>query len=394
MGAQTANKAGMDVTGHGGRSALVGLAMLTFTLLGWSSVPLFVTHFSQAMNVWTQNGWRYLLGAMVWAPVLMWAWWKGTTPRGLWGASLMPAAFNALGQAAFTWSFYNVDTATAAFGLRTQIVFLAIGAYLLFPSERALLRTVGAWAGIVLVVVGVVGTMLLRDSSHDVAKSVGGTGNPLLGMGAAVAAGLLFASYGLSVRRNMHGFHPVTAFAAISQITAAISVVLMLVLSRDSSKLLDYGMAVRALSAGGWGILFLSAVIGITLGHAAYFVSIARLGVSTTSGVLQLQPFCVAIAQFVVFNKVMTGGQWAAGTVAVMGALVLLYAQWRLTRTSRAAVGVDVLEDQAMPPVAGDESEGIEVAEMDAMPVESDGQRNHSSAAGRDAGNGNSPRQR
>ncbi len=349
--------------------------MLVFTLVGWSSVPLFVTHFSHAMNVWTQNGWRYLLGALVWAPVLVWGRIKGTTPRGLWKASVMPAIFNALGQAAFTWSFYNVDTATAAFGLRTQIVFLAVGAYLLFPSERALLRMRGAWIGILLVIVGVVGTMLLRDSAHDAAKSVGSFNNPLLGMAAAVAAGLLFASYGLSVRRNMHGYHPVTAFAAISQITAGISLVLMLGLSRDATGAPDFGAAIFSLSSAGLAMLFLSAIIGITLGHAAYFVSIARLGVATTSGVLQLQPFCVAIAQFVVFNQVMTGGQWAAGTVAVIGALVLLYAQWRLTRATSAPVGAHVAAGAVMPPIAGEESEGIEAAEMEAMPVESERKR-------------------
>lgn len=354
---------------------MLGLAMLAFTLIGWSSVPLFVTHFSHVMNPWTQNGWRYLLGALVWAPVLAWGWMKATTPRGLWKAAVMPAIFNALGQAAFTWSFYNVDMATAAFGLRTQIVFLAVGAYLLFPSERALLRTMGAWIGILLVVVGVVGTMLLRDKSMDAVKSIGSVDSPVLGMVAAVAAGLLFASYGLSVRRNMHGYHPVTAFAAISQITAGISLVLMLGLSRDASKSPDFGAAIFSLSVGGLAMLFLSAIIGITLGHAAYFVSIARLGVSTTSGVLQLQPFCVAVAQFFVFGKVMTGGQWTAGTVAVVGALVLLYAQWRLTRTSSAPAGADVAAGEALPPIAGAESEGIEAAEMDAMPVKSDGTR-------------------
>jgi drug/metabolite transporter (DMT)-like permease len=353
---------------------VLGPAMLLFTLLGWSSVPLFVTHFSHAMNVWTQNGWRYLFAAMLWSPVLVWAWMKRTTPRGLWRASLLPAVFNALGQAAFTWSFYNVDTSTAAFGLRTQIVFVPVGAYLLFPSERALLRRPGAWAGIVLVIAGVVGTMLLRDASHDVTRSVGGSGSAAMGMVMAVTAGLLFACYGLAVRKNMHGFHPVTAFAAISQITAVISFVLMLGLSRDEgTHALDWGRAVWGLSAGQMVMLLVSAIIGITLGHAAYFTSIARLGVSTTSGVLQLQPFCVAIAQFAVFGTMMTGGQWVSGVVAVIGALLLLYVQWRLTRAARERVGADA--GAGMPPVAGDESEGVEAAEMEAMPVESDGER-------------------
>jgi drug/metabolite transporter (DMT)-like permease len=354
------------------KSALVGLTLLILTLLGWSSVPLFVTHFSGAMDGWTQNGWRYGFAAVLWAPVLVWAIVRGTMPAGLWRASVAPSVFNALGQAAFTWSFYNVDTATGAFGLRVQIVFLAVGAYLMFPSERALLRRPGAWLGIVLVLGGVLGTMLLRADHGSRPLAVGGWGSPMLGMAMAVVAGLLFACYALCVRKCMHGYPPVTAFAAVSQITAAISMAIMVALARDPhTKSLDLGAAVWGLSAGQMAILAASAVIGIALGHTFYFVSIARLGVATTSGVLQLQPFCVAIAQFMVFGELMTTGQWASGTIAVIGALVLLYAQWRLTHAGGTPLGADAAE--ALPPIAGIESEGIEVAEMDAMPVESDG---------------------
>jgi drug/metabolite transporter (DMT)-like permease len=184
----------------------------------------------------------------------------------------------------------------------------------------------------------------------------------------------------------------VTAFAAISQFTAIISVVMMLGLSRDATtNELDYGREVWNLSARLMSLLMLSALIGITLGHAAYFVSIARLGVSTTSGVLQLQPFCVAIAQFAIDRKLMTPGQWGSGTVAVIGALVLLYAQWSLTRMlhrSAAANGQGV-----SPPVAGAESEGIEAAEMDAMPVRSDGVRDQGTASSADPDSGQNRRQ-
>jgi drug/metabolite transporter (DMT)-like permease len=185
----------------------------------------------------------------------------------------------------------------------------------------------------------------------------------------AVAGGALFAVYGLMVRRNLHGFHPVTAFAAVSQLTGLISVALMLVLSRESAGGLDWGGGVWALSAGQMAMLMLSAVIGITLGHTTYFISIARLGVSTTSAVLQLQPVCVAAAEFAIAGELMTGWQWACGTIAVGGAFLLLYVQWV---TGRAAAGPRIA---GLGRTAGEESEGIETAEMDAMPVESGRER-------------------
>lgn len=346
------------------------MVTVLMTLIGWSSVPLFITHFSHAIDVWTSNGWRYGFSALLWAPVLMlggWGGWKQRMrlPRGLWKAAAVPAVLNAVGQAGFAWSFYNLDPATATFGMRMQIVFVAVGAYLLFPTERAVLRSPWSWLGMVLVLSGVLGTALLRDST-DVPTPVAGSVSPAFGLGLAIFAGLCFAAYGLSVRKCMHGFHPVTAFAAISQITAAITVALMFVLARDPrSGVMDFGASALGLSAGQFGLLLLSAVIGIALGHVFYYISLARLGVAVTSAILQLQPFCVAVAQFMIFGKLLTNGQWVSGAGAVAGACLLLYVQWTLTR-ARRPIGKQVLDER----IAGDAPVGIEVAEGDAVPVE------------------------
>lgn len=365
--------------GHSGSGyALMGVLMVVLTLVGWSSVPLFVTHFSQSIDVWTQNGWRYAFSAVLWAPVLVWAYARRSMPANLWRASLVPSIANALGQAAFTWSFYNVDTTTATFGLRMQIVFLAVGAYLMFPSERALLRRPLAWVGMFMVLGGIIGTIILRDPAHDVMTAVGGSNRPLLGVLVAVVSGLLFACYALAVRKYMHGYHPLTAFAAISQITALLSVVMMVALAKHPvTRVHDFGWSVWMLDGGQLLLLGLSSVIGIGLGHTFYYISIARLGVAVTSGVLQLQPFCVAVLRFALMGVLMTAGQWVSGSVAVGGAMVLLWAQWSLTRRGGATTGQ---EASRMPPVAGAESEGVEAAEMDAIPVQSDGPAGHHAA--------------
>lgn len=297
-------------------SAWFGVVTIVMTLLGWSAVPLFIAHFSHAIDPWTSNGWRYGFSALLWAPVLVYAFARRTVPAGLWRASLVPALFNALGQVVFAWSFYKIDPATASFGLRTQIVFVSIGAYFMFPSERALLKRPAAWLGIALVLVGTCGMILAGTS----------VGAPLSGYLLATSAGLLFAGYGLAVRRYMHGFHPVTAFAAISQYTAAIMVALMLVLGRE------HGAEAWRLANDQFLLLLLSSIIGIALGHVFYYIAIARLGIAVSSGVVQLQPFCVAIAQYYLFNKVLSLPQWISGSLAVCGALLLLGVQWQLSQ--------------------------------------------------------------
>lgn len=311
------------------------MATVLITLLGWSSVPLFIAHFSKDVDVWTSNGWRYAFSALLWAPVLIVVHARKRAPDGLWTNSIVPAIVNALGQAAFAWSFYNIDPATATFGLRMQLVFVAIGAYLLFPSERAVLRRPQAWLGIALVLGGIAGTLFLADRNNLPKDVAGASASYAFGVVLAVVAGLLFAAYALSVRRFMHGYHPVTAFAAISQYTSLILVGLMLALARDpKSAVPDFGLHALALGAGPFALLLLSSLIGIALGHVFYYISIARLGVAVSSGVIQLQPFCVAIAQLMLFNKPLTTGQWVFGILAVVGATLLLHTQWSVSRAA------------------------------------------------------------
>lgn len=316
-------------------SAWTGVLTVVLTLLGWSSVPLFISHFAKTLDLWTSNGWRYGFSALLWAPVILIGWRRGTLPPGIASAAVFPALFNALGQVAFAWSFYKIDPTTATFGLRLQIVFVAIGAYLMFPSERAVLRHPASWAGIVLVLGGIAGTIFLAPGAAS------RIGDHTFGVVLAISGGLLFACYGLSVHRQMHGYHPVTAFAVISQYTSLVMVILMLGLGRRSGlEALDTSI----LPLPQFGLLLLSAVIGIALGHVFYYISIARLGVAVSSGVIQLQPFCVALGQFALFGKQPTSGQIFCGLIAVTGAILLLGVQWRLSRRSERSLPTAAVE--------------------------------------------------
>lgn len=328
---------------HAPPGAALGVVTILLTLAGWTSVPLFIVHQASLIDVWTSNGWRYAFAAVLWAPLLVHQWMNKTLPKGVWRAALIPAAFNAVAQTAFAWSFYNIDPATATFGLRLQIVFIVIGAYLMFPAERAVLRSPVSWIGLVMVVGGIGGTLLMADRAN-LPKVVDAMGSASYAAGVvlAVLAGLLFAAYGLSVRKCMGGVKAVTAFAAISQYTCVLLLIVMFALAKDPvTRTHDFGISALNLSAKEFGILMLSSLIGIALGHVFYYISIARLGVAVSGGVTQLQPFCVALAQLAIFGKELKGGQWVCGCLAVLGAGLLLSVQWRQSR-------------QAMKPTAGE----------------------------------------
>lgn len=319
--------------------------MVVMTLVGWSSVPLFLKHFSHSIDQWTSNGWRYGFSALVWAPVLLAGVAGGRLPRGLWRLALVPSLFNIVGQVCFTWAFYKIDPGLVTFGLRAQIVFVSIGGYLMFASERRVIRTRGYLAGAFMVIAGVLTTVSVGARAGE---------GHWLGVLLALGAGAFFASYALSVRRYMHGMHPVVAFAAISQYTAAGMLVLMLALGERG------GLSALDLPGAQFALLLLSALIGIALGHVFYYASIARLGVAVSSGVIQLQPFIVTALSAGIFHEQLTARQWTGGVIAISGAALMLWMQHRLSRAERATGGAmaDALEDQIEPdPAAPDSAE-------------------------------------
>lgn len=297
--------------------------MILLTLAGWTSIPLFLKHFSHLIDPWTANGWRYGASALLWLPVLLIGARRGTLPKGLWRAALVPSVFNIGAQVCFAIAPYMVGPGLMTFSMRLQIVFLTVGAAMLFPAERRIIKARGFIIGISMVLLGTIATLAFKPGGLG-----GGTAG---GVALSIAAGLLYACYGLAVRKNMHGLPPFTAFAAVSQYTAAAIAVLMLIFGdRSGATAIDLG-------PGQFWLLMLSAVIGIGIGHTLYFASIARLGLAVSAGVVQLQPITVSIGSFLLFDEKLTLTQWCGGLLAVAGAAIMLVAQHRAAVRHAAA---------------------------------------------------------
>ena len=301
------------------KGAAGGVVFITLTLLCWSSVPLFLKYFTSYIDGWTANGWRYGISALFWSPVLLIGLCRAGLPPGLWRAAVVPSFVNIIGQSCFAWSPYFINPGLLTFMLRFQILLVAAGAYLLFPSERRILRSKAYWLGAILVLSGSMGTCLLGRELPQ--------GATALGIALAIAAGIFFGGYSLSVRYFMQGVHPVTAFAVISQYTAAGLVVIMLAVGSRQ------GFAVMSLTSGQWGMLVISALVGIALAHVLYYSSLARLGVAVSAGVILLQPFITGTTSYFLFGEELTTAQWATGALAVAGAGLMLRTQHRLSRS-------------------------------------------------------------
>ena len=314
-----------------------GVIYVVITLLGWSSVLLFLRHLAPFIDVWTANGWRYGMCAVVLFPFLFSKRAGNVVPRDIWLRAIPPALFNSVGQTCFGASVYFIEPGLAGFLLRVSLIASTFGAFVLFADERALMRSRVFWMGMLLVAGGSVGTVLLGENQLRGAVATG----VLLG----AAAGGLFGLYGVSVRYCMRGIPSIQSFAAISTYTA-LAMVLLMVWQGE-----EHGMNVLGLSPANLAILVFSAFIGIALGHIFYYASIARLGVAVTGAIVQLAPFLGGAASVVVFDEVLTVGQWAAGFIMLGGGMLLLRAERQRSRpvpSERVSFPVE-LEDVGDP---------------------------------------------
>ncbi len=304
-------------------SRWLGVLTVVLTLGGWTIVPILIKEFTADVDGWTSNGWRYGFAALLWLPLLVWRRLRKTGKPGLFRAAMTPGLINAAAQVCFTMSFYQIDPGLVAFGLRAQIVAVTLGAAIMFPSERAVIRTLGFLVGLALLMIGTLTTIGLSGKFGEKAGT--------LGVVLAMMAGVGFAGYALAVRKCMTGYGSMASFAAISQYTAGAMIVLMLILGEGS------GAGALEMELPRFGLFLLSAVIGIAAGHVLYYVSIEKLGVTVSSGVIQLQPFTVAALSFFWFKERLSVAQWLFGALAVVGAITMIVVQHRVKqRLARA----------------------------------------------------------
>lgn len=295
------------------REAAIGFTYILITLVGWSSVPLFLRYFTTYIDGWTANGWRYGMSALFWMPVLIVAARSKRLPPQLWKAALVPGLMNIAAQCCFAWAPYFIKPGMLTFLLRMQIVFLAIGAFVLFPGERHAMRTKSYWFGVIIVLSGLIGLCFL---GAEVPR-----GSRALGVVLGLASGIFYAGYSLSVRYYMNGVPSQYAFASICLYTATGLIPIMLLLGRDA------GAEVWTFSKLQFVMLVTSAMVGIAWTHVLYYAAMARLGVSIAGGVILLQPFLTSFASFYWFEEKLTGAQWLSGILAMGGAALMVSTQ-------------------------------------------------------------------
>lgn len=305
------------VQGNGFGAAVASMLLALFF---WATVPLLLEHFTHLLDPWTANGSRYFFSAAFWLPFVARAMGKmdpGARGRA-WRAALAPAAAHCAAQVFFGLAPYHNNATVLNFGCRLSIPFATLFGFWMLADERRLAKSATFWCG--LACAG--GGFALMFENGFGTDSTSAAGMALLA-GFSAFWGL----YAVFVRRNLSGLPAHLAYGMVSLLT--FPPLLLLALRFGDWR------ALAGLSAGQWGWLALSSLMGLTLGHVFYYRAIRVLGPIATEGSMLLIPFQTAALAYAALGERLRPGQWAAGGALMLGCAALLWARYR-TRGARA----------------------------------------------------------
>jgi drug/metabolite transporter (DMT)-like permease len=288
------------------------LLCLSVAIVFFASIPVFLKHFTAALDGWTVNGVRYAFGALFWLPLVI-RWHRRVPPgRNIWRDAVPPACVNVVGQTGWALSPYFNDASMMGFVARSSFLFTIIFGFWLLHEERRLARSVIFW-------VGVAGTACGLIALYSGGAKLGST-SPV-GLAILLGTSASWGLYSVLVRRHMRGHSIRLSFGVISLYTSVGLLVLMLLFGAWG-RLAD-------VTLGGWGLLVLSAMLGIALGHVLFYRAIHELGPIVSEGGLLLIPFVTVLGAGLFLGERMGALQWGGGIALVAGSLCLLLARKR-----------------------------------------------------------------
>lgn len=285
---------------------------LAAAILFWSSVPLLLKYFTRQLDAWTVNGLRYLFAALFWLPYVWHQRRKWIGRSRIWRDALPPAAVHLVGQVLFGLCPYFNDATVINFVSRAAFLFTMLGGFLLLREERVIGRHPLFWGGVMATVLGLA-TMY-----------VGGVHTPstsAFGMLLLLITAAFWGLYSVMVRKFMKPYSIRLSFSVISVYAAPGLLALMFGIG-DWRKLLTLG-------PGYWALIWISAILGIALGHTLFYRAIHALGPVASEGALLLIPFTTAVLAGFFLNERLSRLQWLGGLILVLGCVLLLAATLR-----------------------------------------------------------------
>ncbi len=292
----------------------------TIVVLSWASMPLFLKYLTAYLDGWTVNGLRYFVAVLVWSPAIVILARRGELTRALFRNAWIPACGHTVGQVCWGLAPYHNDASIMHFIGRSTFLFMIVFSFLFLHEERRLIGRPVFWVGVAGTVLGVF-FMYWGGAGHG--------GTSLLGIALLLGAGAGWATYGVSVKRNMNQYSSYATFGVIGLYSLPVLLLMMFGLGEWQEMFQMPRVA--------WGWLVLSALTGILLAHILLYVVIRQYGPIVSDGVFQLIPFLSVVGAFILFDERMTPLQWGGGVIMVIAAYALLKAKAETRENNRSA---------------------------------------------------------
>jgi drug/metabolite transporter (DMT)-like permease len=291
-------------------------------VLCWCLAPLAIRYLKDYFGAMAQNFFRYLASLFVlWAltvaasgPVLLRRQLRLLLSR--WRHLLLLALATAAFQASFTYALYLLYPGFASLINQSTVLFSVLLAALFLPDERPTLRSGLFWLGLLLAGGGVVMTLLvgMRLSTLQVG----------LGVGLMLLSSASWALLGTLVRRYVPDLP--TSFTLSAVFTLVTPVFLLSWLAESG------GWSWPAAPGWSWGVLAVSGLIGIGLGHSLYYRAVPVLGLALSSSLSLAIPFLVGVSSFFIFGERLAGVQLLGGALLLGGCYLVIRVRFRAVR--------------------------------------------------------------
>ena len=287
-------------------------------LVCWSISPILIKYLTGYLDFWTQNALRYSIGCLFWLFFLLILARKGRFDRCIWRKAVLPALPNVLMQSTYAAAFYYIDPAFLVLLTNTSILWIAAFSLVFFADERPLVKSKRFRSAMILSVIGLIGVVYFKQGF-----SARGT---VVGIVLALTGGFGWGAYTICARTAFRDIDVREGFAVVSLYTAIILWAFALL----------FGVPIGAFQIGcrPWLAVISSAIMGISLGHVAYYAAIKRIGATIPALVVLAQPFLVFSVSRIVFGELMTTLQLIFGVILLSGAAVAIWAQQVNSRTS------------------------------------------------------------
>ncbi len=286
----------------------------------WTIGALQLEYLSRVMDVWTQNFARYSVACLFWLPLLVAHIRKGRFDHRLWKWALLPTAANIVMQTCWAGAFYHAEPGFVMLLNKSSVIWVAAFSLFFFVEERALLKSVFFWFGLICSVVGVAGVITFQENLSFETSFWGA----FLGVASSVAWAvyIILAKIAFRDTDSRIGFSVVTIYMVVVLATMAFIL----------------GSPVQCLSSlntKGWFNLVTSAVGSIALAHVCFYVAIKRIGATIPSMTLLSAPFITIIVSRFLYGELLTKAQLIFGILLVSGAAAAILAQRDLHQTEK-----------------------------------------------------------